>query len=994
MTTLYFSLRALAAPLLVLAVFLQSALLLGAAEEKRTYSLEAADATISLEKFQEQSGEQLVYPFDAVRGVRTNAVAGTYTAREAIDLMLAGTGLSAVRDAQTGAFAVNRTPPAVDRSERSAPSSDRVRNREVSSENDEPLMLSPFEVQADPEDGYGSSSSVSLSRVATRVTEIPASILVINEKLIEDTMAVSIADTLELVAGVQTSDGGSTGNQTQNEFSVRGYSMSSAQRDGVTDALFTANGGFDYSFVERIEVAKGPNGIIYGNHSPGGVVNIISKRPRVKPFTKISFMAGADDFYRVELDTSNFFDKERRFGYRLAAAWWDTDGPVGLPGDPKKGFLGINPSLIYRAKSGLQVWAWSTIVRSSTSRAAYITRGFALEDQPSNVPGVNVPEGVALLDRTFLNEGGGNSLITSYNKSDTDSYEIGASHGFDFGPVRADFRVIARYRDQFSDGSRVRALGSDVFVAEDGTNIGTESRRIGIDRVTDGKLAGIYRNQALGYDYRPSETTRYDYSIDANFRFDIGKTRHQVLLTASYGEGDRFADSATYQVSGATAASRAALTSLGYELVGNTPRIWVYPLNKVIQGITAEDVINNANVVNTVSQTTGTEETYRFGALERMSFWDDRVFLVGGVNYTSNTTDTTSVVSNVNVTRQINTDRTWTPGYAAVYKFYKGKAGEAALFANFNRTYVPVYTLDRRLPTLGQRLPNRNAKANEVGIKLDFPKKRLTLTASVFDNEEDNALVSLLDPDGSITGVPNNTYQAPVGVRTTRGWDVALNFRPARGWDILAGFADVKGRLQDGSIPPGIAETSLSLMVRYAVPRGRLKGLSANWIYKAWGREQNELQHSALDAALGRHPHRGGFVSMEAVVDGRPRGKCLQHPGRAHESVLDRHRGHAGAQLSDDAHLSVLSLAVRVRRVRPRPFASAWSLRRQIDRIAHVFSCSENRLPRRVLDEHPLRATSAVAGQRRRRVARARRPGRQGAAEEPRDRRAGDGDHG
>lgn len=75
---------------------------------KKTFKLPAGDAAVTLKRFSEQSGEQIVYPVDAVRGVQTNAVNGEFAASDALDRLVAGTELRIVRDEKTGAIAVNR----------------------------------------------------------------------------------------------------------------------------------------------------------------------------------------------------------------------------------------------------------------------------------------------------------------------------------------------------------------------------------------------------------------------------------------------------------------------------------------------------------------------------------------------------------------------------------------------------------------------------------------------------------------------------------------------------------------------------------------------------------------------------------------------------------------------------------------------------------------------------------------------------------------------
>jgi iron complex outermembrane receptor protein len=92
---------------------------LPAAEPTRVFGLPAGRAEESLEAFSEQTGVQIVYSLDDIRGVTTNAVKGDLALREALERLVAGTGLGVVQDKKTGAFVLKRektgpTPSVVD----------------------------------------------------------------------------------------------------------------------------------------------------------------------------------------------------------------------------------------------------------------------------------------------------------------------------------------------------------------------------------------------------------------------------------------------------------------------------------------------------------------------------------------------------------------------------------------------------------------------------------------------------------------------------------------------------------------------------------------------------------------------------------------------------------------------------------------------------------------------------------------------------------------
>jgi hypothetical protein len=79
-------------------------------EETRRFDISSGDAFTTLRQFSVQSGEQLIYQADSLEGVRTDAVQGRYTSREALGRMLVRTALAVTQDARTGTLAITRIP--------------------------------------------------------------------------------------------------------------------------------------------------------------------------------------------------------------------------------------------------------------------------------------------------------------------------------------------------------------------------------------------------------------------------------------------------------------------------------------------------------------------------------------------------------------------------------------------------------------------------------------------------------------------------------------------------------------------------------------------------------------------------------------------------------------------------------------------------------------------------------------------------------------------
>ncbi len=281
------------------------------------------------------------------------------------------------------------------------------------------------------------------------ITELDASVITITEKLIRDTVALEGRDALNFVSGVNHGNQG-TGAQEQTSFTIRGYNTSSGQRDGLPDSLFTSSGGFDYSLFERLEIIKGPAGVLYGTHSPGGLLNIVSKKPLAAPRTTLTAMFASFNTWKLMADSSGFIDNEtKRLGYRLNTAFADTEGPLKLANEPGP-FWQFNPSISYKFDNGLKVWFWSAIVRDEFKRRAPTIYTFGSSD------------GSGRPLRRMATDGIYSTVYHNGNRVDTDSFEFGLEHNFEIGGIDAGVRVVGRLIEQQSVGDRVRGIGTRI----------------------------------------------------------------------------------------------------------------------------------------------------------------------------------------------------------------------------------------------------------------------------------------------------------------------------------------------------------------------------------------------------------------------------------------------------------------------------------------------------------------------------------------------------
>jgi outer membrane receptor protein involved in Fe transport len=315
------SLRRLAGALVLFAVVLG----VGAAEPvRKKFQLPGGDAAFTLKKFVHQSGEQVVYLVDSVRGIRTKPVNGEFSAREALEHMLAGTSLAAREDASTGALTINRMAPAA-RAKPVAPP--RVA---VSPLTDEILQLNPFEVHAAKDNGYGALRSNSLTAFSMDLERMPATAQVFTSTFMEDVAATSVQDVLVNYSGLVGADpnnGGASFNNFPGDrdgsggnLGIRGLASAPPKRDGLVGPRSTSRTALGYNdtfSIERIELVEGPQSLLYGAVGGGGVVNVVSKRPLFdQRRSTISFRVDQYGSRRAVLDTNHGTE---RLAVRVAA---------------------------------------------------------------------------------------------------------------------------------------------------------------------------------------------------------------------------------------------------------------------------------------------------------------------------------------------------------------------------------------------------------------------------------------------------------------------------------------------------------------------------------------------------------------------------------------------------------------------------------------------------------------------------------------------------
>ncbi|MEO7773120.1 MAG: TonB-dependent siderophore receptor [Steroidobacteraceae bacterium] len=139
----------------------------------------------------------------------------------------------------------------------------------------------------------------SVGRGEQDIRDVPQSLSVVTEKLLQDRKIDSLNEALRLTAGVSFS---AAENGTQQDTFIRGFSVAQVGDlliDGMKDPSLYDRDTFNY---DRIEVLRGSASTIFGRGSTGGVVNQVNKAPMLADVSEFILTGGGENYRRTTID--------------------------------------------------------------------------------------------------------------------------------------------------------------------------------------------------------------------------------------------------------------------------------------------------------------------------------------------------------------------------------------------------------------------------------------------------------------------------------------------------------------------------------------------------------------------------------------------------------------------------------------------------------------------------------------------------------------------
>lgn len=437
----------------------------------REYAILAGSLTETLNRFGAESGLLLSFSTELTAGLQSAGLQGRYTTHDALQTLLAGTGLEAV--ARGNGYLLRKSGGDVQLA---------------------PVTVTDTferETARGPVPGYVALRSATGSKTDAALTKIPQSINVVSAEQMADQGVQSIASALSYTPGVVGQYGD---NDVRHDWlTVRGFTPS-RYLDGLRlpfGARGYAQPRVETFGLERVEVLKGPASVLYGQAAPGGLVNMVRKRPTDEPVREIQLQLGSHDRKQIGIDLGGPVGDSDDVSYRL----------VGVVRDGKTSFDHVEERKRY--------FAPSLSLRPTDDTTLTLLAEYQKIDSPG---------------------GGGAPALPLNGTLDTDTYPRLPRDTFVGEPGYDHFK-----NTQWSVGYELEHVLSERWTLRQNTRymeVDTDTQRV---QAYCPSAASCDPSALLRYAWAFPETSKL-FTIDnqAIATFDTGRAKHTLLLGVDY----------------------------------------------------------------------------------------------------------------------------------------------------------------------------------------------------------------------------------------------------------------------------------------------------------------------------------------------------------------------------------------------------------------------------------------------------------------------------
>jgi len=328
---------ALAAPLASPALFAaeQSAL--------RVYDLPSAPLASTLNQIASQAGIALALDPMLVEGRSSAPVSGQHDALGALHAALLGTGLQ-LQQSSVGSYSLVASP-------------------------DGTLALPETAIHASgdlesawgPVEGYTAKRTAAGTKTDTALVEVPRSISVATRQQMSDRGVHSLDDAVRYMPGIVSA---SFGSDTRYDWMlVRGFEPTQFLDGLPLPRGVYANPKAETWNLDRLALLRGPASSVYGQTPPGGLLDMVSRRPQAQSAHEIELQYGSDNHRQINFASTGKIDDQGQFLYSLSGVLRDGGTQIDHVDDKR---YNIAPSLTWNIDEDTSLTFLSQFTRDDT----------------------------------------------------------------------------------------------------------------------------------------------------------------------------------------------------------------------------------------------------------------------------------------------------------------------------------------------------------------------------------------------------------------------------------------------------------------------------------------------------------------------------------------------------------------------------------------------------------------------------------------------------
>lgn len=622
---------------------------------------------------------------------------------------------------------------------------------------------------------YLVDESSSLTGFDLDFLELPRIVNTIPEQLILDQKVTELTDILRNTPGISLSDGFGG---TNDDFLVRGFRRNAIYRNGFRRAT---NFRTNLSNVEYTQVIRGPASITYGQVEPGGLVDIVTKKPLDEQRFAGEVRVGSFDDRFVLLDLSQPLSDKA--GIRLVGSVQDAES--------FRDFSDINRDTL--SVSG-------TFDLSPTTRLN-LSYEYRDESRPLDRGTISVPtpEGRAIVNDLF---------DIPNSRRFGEEFEIFDSN-FNFFDATLEqelsdkwnVRLSAAYETSSSDDLQARPLAAVVFDADGPI---TDQGQLIIQ--SPAQIPAILGQAQVSVFDEPTDRVFLSRRTDGNQNADVdvfylnavvageidtGSVTHKIAIGGNYRDFERednFVFSAATNDIAALFGITVPLFNINEPIFGNLPSDLdpsLFP--RRIQTTEEFGVFINDYI----------EITDKFSVLLGARFDSVKV---------GNLAEIDSAV-------ELDSINEFSPQVAVNYKILDN----ASLFASYSESFEPNVISNPEV-SITEPFDPEDSEQTEIGLKVEFFDGRLQTSAAIYDIDKTNVLTT-------VNGLP-----VLRDGQSSEGAEISVSGQPIQGMNIIAGYAytdsEIGGVDADaGNTPRNVAENTFNLWASYEFQTGSLQGL-------------------------------------------------------------------------------------------------------------------------------------------------------------------------